>query len=69
MIISRSPYRITFGGGGTDRPDFYERHGGFVISMALDKYIYVTLKPDCLESQIKVRYLKRDSRFPRRSTA
>ena len=58
MIISRSPYRITFGGGGTDRPDFYERHGGFVISMALDKYIYVTLKPDCLESQIKVRYLK-----------
>tara|TARA_Y100000356_G_scaffold64616_1_gene52868 strand:+ start:1154 stop:2179 length:1026 start_codon:yes stop_codon:yes gene_type:complete len=58
MIISRSPYRITLGGGGTDRPDFYERHGGFVISMALDKYIYVTLKPDYIEKEIKVRYLK-----------
>ena len=58
MIISRSPYRITLGGGGTDLPTFYKKHGGFVISMALDKYIYVTLKPDTIEEQIKVRYLK-----------
>lgn len=58
MIISRSPYRITLGGGGTDRPDFYSKHGGFVVSMAIDKYIYVTLKPDFLEKPIKVRYLK-----------
>ena len=58
MIISRSPYRITLGGGGTDRPEFYEKHGGFVISMALDKYIYVTLKPDFIEKEVKVRYLK-----------
>ena len=58
MILSRSPYRITLGGGGTDRPSFYQKHGGFVVSMAIDKHIYLTLKPDYLEPQIKVRYLK-----------
>jgi|TARA_R110000824_G_scaffold339122_1_gene525647 D-glycero-alpha-D-manno-heptose-7-phosphate kinase len=57
VIATRSPYRITLGGGGTDRPDFYEKHGGFVISMAIDKYIYLSLKPDSLEKEIKVRYL------------
>ena len=58
MILSRSPYRITLGGGGTDRPSFYRKHGGFVVSMAIDKHIYLTLKPDYLEPQIKVRYLR-----------
>lgn len=57
MILSRSPYRITLGGGGTDRPDFYKKHGGFVISMAIDKHIYLNLKADSLEKEIKVRYL------------
>ena len=57
MILSRSPYRITLGGGGTDRPDFYKKHGGFVVSMAIDKYIYLNLKADSLEKEIKVRYL------------
>ena len=57
MITSRSPYRITLGGGGTDRPDFYKNHGGFVISMAINKHIYLSLKPDSLEKEIKVRYL------------
>ena len=41
MIISRTPFRVTLGGGGTDLPSFYERHGGFVLTMAIDKYIYV----------------------------
>ena len=57
MITARSPYRVTLGGGGTDRPDFYEKHGGFVISLAIDKHIYLSLKPDSLEKEIKVRYL------------
>lgn len=43
MIITRSPLRITLGGGGTDIPSFYETHGGFVISAAIDKYVYVTV--------------------------
>lgn len=42
MIIARSPLRITFGGGGTDLPSYYRNHGGFVISAAINKYVYVT---------------------------
>jgi D-glycero-alpha-D-manno-heptose-7-phosphate kinase len=43
MIIARSPLRITFGGGGTDLPSYYRDHGGFLISAAIDKYVYVTV--------------------------
>ncbi len=43
MIITRSPLRITFGGGGTDLPSYYRCHGGFLIAAALDKYVYVTV--------------------------
>jgi len=43
MIIARSPLRITLGGGGTDLPSFYEKHSGFLIAAAIDKYVYVTL--------------------------
>lgn len=43
MIITRSPLRIPLGGGGTDLPSYYEDHGGFVLSAAIDKYVYLTL--------------------------
>jgi D-glycero-alpha-D-manno-heptose-7-phosphate kinase len=43
MIITRSPLRITLGGGGTDLPSYYCEHGGFLISGAIDKYVYVTV--------------------------
>jgi len=43
MIIARSPLRITLGGGGTDLPSYYAEHGGFAISAAIDKYVYVTV--------------------------
>jgi D-glycero-alpha-D-manno-heptose-7-phosphate kinase len=43
MIITRSPLRVTFGGGGTDVPSYYRKHGGFMISAAIDKYVYVTV--------------------------
>jgi D-glycero-alpha-D-manno-heptose-7-phosphate kinase len=42
MIITRSPLRVTLGGGGTDLPSYYRQHGGHVISAAIDKYVYVT---------------------------
>ena len=42
MIISRAPVRFSLGGGGTDLPVYYEQHGGFVVSAAIDKYVYVT---------------------------
>ncbi len=43
MIIARSPLRISIGGGGTDLPSYYRGHGGFVISAAIDRYVYVTV--------------------------
>jgi len=56
MIISRSPYRITLGGGGTDIPSFYEKHGGYCITMSIDNYMYISLKPDELDNMCKLRY-------------
>ena len=44
MIITRTPLRISFAGGGTDLAEFYERDYGAVLSTAIDKYIYVTVK-------------------------
>ena len=43
MIIARSPMRISLGGGGTDLPSYYREYGGFVISAAIDRYVYITL--------------------------
>jgi D-glycero-alpha-D-manno-heptose-7-phosphate kinase len=43
MIITRSPLRITLGGGGTDLPSYYREHGGFLIAAAIDKYVFVTV--------------------------
>ncbi|HTJ93363.1 MAG TPA: GHMP kinase [Pararobbsia sp.] len=43
MIIARSPLRISLGGGGTDLPSYYRDHEGFLISAAIDKYVYVTV--------------------------
>jgi D-glycero-alpha-D-manno-heptose-7-phosphate kinase len=42
MAISRTPYRISFFGGGTDYPEWYRTHGGAVLSMAINKYCYIT---------------------------
>ncbi len=44
MIITRTPFRISFFGGGTDLPDFYYKHGGEVISTTIDKYLYITCR-------------------------
>jgi D-glycero-alpha-D-manno-heptose-7-phosphate kinase len=43
MIITRTPLRISLGGGGTDLPSYYSRFGGFVISAAINRYVYITL--------------------------
>lgn len=43
MIMTRSPLRITLGGGGTDLPSYYREHGGFLVAAAIDKYVFVTV--------------------------
>ncbi len=56
MIITRTPLRITLCGGGTDLPSYYKHQGGLVATMAINKYIYITLKPDDFENLCKLRY-------------
>ncbi len=45
MIITRTPFRISFAGGGSDLAAYYERYGGAVLSTAIDKYVYLTMHP------------------------
>lgn len=52
MIIARSPLRISIGGGGTDLPSYYEKHGGFLIAGAIDKYVYLTLHQTFIDEMI-----------------
>ena len=55
MIITRSPLRISLGGGGTDLPSYYREHAGFVISAAIDKYVYITLH-ETFSQELLVKY-------------
>src|SRR5688572_22681732 len=55
MIISRSPLRITLGGGGTDLPSYYRENGGFLIAAAINKYVYVCIHPTFLDTMY-IRY-------------
>lgn len=57
MIIVRAPLRITLGGGGTDIPAYYQKHGGFCVSAAIDKYVYVTVHRT-FEAGITLKYSK-----------
>ena len=43
MIMTRSPLRISLGGGGTDLPSYYQEHGGFLVAAGIDKYVYILI--------------------------
>ncbi|HXA80308.1 MAG TPA: galactokinase, partial [Opitutaceae bacterium] len=57
MIITRSPLRVSLGGGGTDLPSYYQEHGGFLVGAAIDKYVYITLHQTFVQELI-VKYSK-----------
>lgn len=52
MIITRSPLRLSLGGGGTDLPSYYQEFGGFLIAAAIDKYVYITVHQSWAEELI-----------------
>jgi D-glycero-alpha-D-manno-heptose-7-phosphate kinase len=60
VIISRTPYRISLFGGGTDYPDWYRSHGGAVLAGTIDKYCYLTCRhlPPYFEHRLRVVYSK-----------
>src|SRR5215210_124335 len=57
MLITRSPLRISLGGGGTDLPSYYRKHSGFLIAAAIDKYVYLTLH-ETFVPELIVKYSK-----------
>ena len=59
MIISRTPLRMSFAGGGSDLPGFYGQHGGAVMSTAIDKYVYVSVNKK-FDNGIRVAYSKNE---------
>lgn len=56
MIITRTPFRLTLGGGGTDLPSFYRGHGGFILAVGIDKYMYLAVNTPIVDDKIRVRY-------------
>jgi len=63
MIISRTPYRISFFGGGTDFPAWFRKHGGAVLAATIDKYCYLTCRhlPPFFEHRIRLVYSRIES--------
>ena len=62
MIISRTPFRISFFGGGTDFPKWYNEHGGKVISTTINKYCYISVRhlPPFFEYNYRLRYFLKE---------
>jgi D-glycero-alpha-D-manno-heptose-7-phosphate kinase len=56
MILTRTPFRVTLGGGGTDLPSFYSQHGGFILAVAIDKYMFLNVNTPIVDDKIRVRY-------------
>tara|TARA_B100000965_G_scaffold296943_1_gene255161 strand:- start:3109 stop:4104 length:996 start_codon:yes stop_codon:yes gene_type:complete len=56
MIVSRTPFRITLGGGGTDLPSYYEKNGGFIFSFCLSKYMYICMNRPSADDLIRLKY-------------
>jgi D-glycero-alpha-D-manno-heptose-7-phosphate kinase len=61
MIVTRTPFRVTLGGGGTDLPSFYQQHGGFIFGMGIDKYMYIMLNPPIVDSRIRLHYSRSET--------
>ena len=58
MIISRTPFRVSFAGGGSDLPSFYRKSTGAVLSTSIDKYMYIAIHPYFEKDKIQLKYSK-----------
>lgn len=56
MIVTRTPFRITLGGGGTDLPSYYEKYGGFIFAAGLNKYMFVDANRPSADDLVRVKY-------------
>jgi D-glycero-alpha-D-manno-heptose-7-phosphate kinase len=60
MIVVRTPFRLPLGGGGTDLPSYFHKYEGFLITSAVNKYMYININEPSLVNKIKVQYSKVD---------
>ena len=58
MIITRTPFRFTLGGGGTDLPSYYSKYGGFVFAAGINKYMFISVNRPIVDSLVRVKYTK-----------
>jgi D-glycero-alpha-D-manno-heptose-7-phosphate kinase len=58
MIISRTPFRLALGGGGTDLPSYYRKYEGFLVTAAINKYMYLSVNIPAVVNTIKINYSK-----------
>jgi len=56
MIITRTPFRFTLGGGGTDLPAYYSKYKGFIFAAAIDKYMYISVNKPIVDNLVRVKY-------------
>ncbi|MBQ9633256.1 MAG: GHMP kinase [Lachnospiraceae bacterium] len=56
MIITKTPFRMSFCGGGSDMPDFYRQHGGCVVSTSINRYMFISIHPYFDEKQTALKY-------------
>jgi D-glycero-alpha-D-manno-heptose-7-phosphate kinase len=61
MIITRTPFRISFVGGGSDMETFYSRHQGAVLSTSINKYMYISSHKFFFKDQVRVKYSKTET--------
>ena len=61
MIITKTPFRVSLCGGGSDLPAFYEKNGGCVISTTINKYMYITSHPSFDKKNTVLKYSKTES--------
>lgn len=61
MIITRTPFRVSFAGGGSDLPSFYQRHEGCVLSTTINKYMYVVIHPTFNRDETVVKYSRTET--------
>ncbi len=56
MILARAPLRVSLGGGGTDLPSYYSTYGGFIVSAAIDKYVYIYVNRPAADTLLRLKY-------------
>ncbi|NPA65088.1 MAG: GHMP kinase [Epsilonproteobacteria bacterium] len=56
MIITRTPFRVSFAGGGSDLKEYYRHYGGSVLSVSIDKYVYLSMHPYFYENRFFLKY-------------